>query len=191
MTIVYSADALGFYAGTLQVSPRFPGQGLPANTCEDGPPAMALPAWHGWQRVGDTWQKAPDNRGRQGFVDGQRHVCVNPELPEGFSDEAPKPVPQTPEEQQAMFTAAIQAHLDGFARTRNYDGILSATTYATSTVPKFRTEGQYAVEARDSTWAKAYEILGAVLSGMRPMPASIDDVLADLPQLVWPEVPGA
>ena len=98
------------------------------------------------------------------------------------------PAPPTPEEQQAMFTAAIQAHLDAFARTRNYDGILSATTYATSSVPKFLAEGQYAVEARDSTWATAYEILGAVLSGMRPMPESIDDVLADLPTLTWPEV---
>ena len=123
-------------------------------------------------------------------------------VPEGFIEYTPgqepqelldaqvaaPPAPQTPEEQQAMFTAAIQGHLDGFARTRNYDGILSATTYATSTVPKFRAEGQYAVEARDSTWAKAYEILGAVLSGMRPTPASIDDVLADLPTLTWPEV---
>ena len=100
---------------------------------------------------------------------------------------APKPEPYapTPEEQLEAFTFAIQAHLDAFARTRNYDGIMSAATYATSTVPKFRAEGQYAVEARDATWANGYEIMGAVMSGARPMP-TLDEVIAELPALAWP-----
>ena len=109
--------------------------------------------------------------------------------PEKWQTEHPAPMPEpyvpTPEEQQAAFTAAIQAHLDGFARTRNYDGILSAATYATSSVPKFRSEGQYAVEARDATWAKAYEILGAVMTEQRPMP-TLEEVIAELPELAWP-----
>ena len=84
------------------------------------------------------------------------------------------------------FTAAIQAHLDRFAQTRNYDGIMSAATYATSTVAKFRAEGQYAVEARDLTWAKGYAIMDEVMSGARPMP-TIDEVLAELPALAWPD----
>ena len=83
------------------------------------------------------------------------------------------------------FTHAVQAHLDGFARTRNYDGILSAATYATSTVPKFQAEGQYAVEARDATWAKCYEILAAVEGGTRPMP-TMGELIAELPVLTWP-----
>lgn len=86
----------------------------------------------------------------------------------------------------AAFTAAIQARLDEFARTRNYDSILSACTYATSLVPKFQTEGQYCVEARDSTWVAAYGILAAVNAGTRPMPGGIADIEADLPTLVWP-----
>ena len=88
---------------------------------------------------------------------------------------------------QADFTTAIQAHLDRFAQTRNYDNIMSAATYATSIVPKFRAEGQYAVEARDLTWAKGYVIMDAVLAGSRPMPA-IEEVMAELPALAWPEV---
>ena len=95
----------------------------------------------------------------------------------------------TPEEQQKAlqdaFTNAIQAHLDTFARTRNYDGIFSAATYATSTVPQFKAEGQYAVEARDIIWATAYGILTDVRTGVRPMP-TIEDVLAELPPLAWP-----
>jgi len=48
-------------------------------------------------------------------------------------------------------------------------------------------EGQFMVEARDATWATGYEILNAVLSGQRPMP-SIEEVIAELPPLAWPEV---
>ena len=111
--------------------------------------------------------------------------------PEEWQTEHPAPMPEpyvpTAEEQLAAFTAAIQAHLDDFARTRNYDGILSAATYATSTVGKFRAEGQYAVEARDATWSKGYAIMGDVLAGARPMP-SLAEVLAELPPLAWPEV---
>ena len=44
-----------------------------------------------------------------------------------------------------------QKRLDDFAKTRNYDGILSACTYATSEVPKFNAEGVYCVQIRDAT----------------------------------------
>ena len=110
--------------------------------------------------------------------------------PEEWAEAHPAPAPEpyipTPEEQRQMFTDAIQAHLDRFAQTRNYDGIMSAATYATSTVPKFRAEGQYAVQARDLTWAKGYEIMDEVMSGQRPMP-TLEEVIAELPELKWPQ----
>lgn len=81
---------------------------------------------------------------------------------------------------------ATQKRLDDFARTRNYDGILSACTYATSTVPKFATEGQYCVEARDATWAKLYEMLAEVEAGTRPVPTGFADIEPELPVLEWP-----
>ena len=84
-----------------------------------------------------------------------------------------------------LFAAHEERVITVVHQTRGYDGILSAATYATSTVPQFKTEGQYAVEARDLTWAKGYEIFGAVLSGQRPMP-TIEEVFAELPELVWP-----
>lgn len=91
----------------------------------------------------------------------------------------------SPEQIIAQYTVGVQHHLDAFAQTRNYDGILSATTYATSRVPEFKAEGQYAVEARDATWAMCYEILAAVEAGSRPVP-TLDELLAELPVLVWP-----
>lgn len=82
---------------------------------------------------------------------------------------------------------ATQKRLDDFARTRNYDGILSLCTYATSTVPKFQQEGQYGVEARDATWAALYTILAEVEAGARPVPSGFADIEANLPTLAWPE----
>ena len=86
----------------------------------------------------------------------------------------------------ANVTQATQSRLDTFARTRNYDGILSACTYASSAVPQFQTEGQYCVNARDSTWATLYTLMGQVQAGTTPMPATVEDVMAVLPELVWP-----
>lgn len=106
------------------------------------------------------------------------------------ADESGRPIlqdppPPTAEQIVAQYSAAVQQRLDNFARTRNYDGIMSACTYATSTEPKFRQEGQYAVEARDATWAKCYEVLAEVEAGSRPMP-TLDELLAELPVLTWP-----
>lgn len=99
----------------------------------------------------------------------------------------PAPPPPTAEQMLASFTAAIQKRLDDFARTRGYDGILSACTYATSAVPKFAAEGRYAVDARDATWSAAYAILAEVQAGDRPIPGSLSEIESDLPVLAWPE----
>lgn len=81
---------------------------------------------------------------------------------------------------------ATQKRLDDFAQTRYYTGILSACTYATSTVPQFKSDGQYAVNARDMTWSKLYQMLGEVEAGKRPMPSGYAEIEAELPALVWP-----
>lgn len=81
---------------------------------------------------------------------------------------------------------ATQRRLDDFAKTREYDGMLSLCTYATSTNQKFAAEGQYGVEARDATWAKLYEILAEVEAGSRPMPTGYKAIESDLPKLEWP-----
>lgn len=83
--------------------------------------------------------------------------------------------------------AGAQLRLDRFARTRQYDGILSAASYATSTVPKFAAEGQYAVEIRDATWARLYELWDEVKAGTRPVPRSFADIEDELPPLAWPD----
>jgi hypothetical protein len=101
-----------------------------------------------------------------------------------FVEPSAPPAP-TPQEQFAAIQAQIQTRLDTFAQTRGYDGILSATTYATSTVERFAKDGQYCVEARDLTWAAAVQIQSDVEEGKRPMP-TYEEVEAELPVLAWP-----
>lgn len=88
---------------------------------------------------------------------------------------------------RTQYTSAIQQRLDEFARTRNYDGIMSACTYATSTIPQFAAEGQRCVALRDATWTTGYAILADVEAGNRPVP-TVEQVLSELPELTW-EVP--
>lgn len=95
------------------------------------------------------------------------------------------PPPPTPEQIIADMTAKVQAHMDVKARERNYDGILSLCTYATSVVPKFAAEGQAGVEWRDAVWARCYEILADVQAGTRPTPTA-EQLIAELPIFTWP-----
>lgn len=87
---------------------------------------------------------------------------------------------------QSTVTAQAQLRMDTFARTRFYDSMLSACSYATSTVPRLKAEGQYCVEARDATWEILYGILGEVVAGTRPVPRSLADIESELPVLAWP-----
>lgn len=88
---------------------------------------------------------------------------------------------------QTSIVTATQARLDSFAQTRNYDNILSACTYAASSVSKFQVEGQTCVDARDATWSTLYDLMLEVQDGTRPMPDSYADVEPLLPALAWSE----
>ena len=106
---------------------------------------------------------------------------------------APLPAEPTEEEQkaakQAEMTDAIQKALDDFAKTRNYDGILSACSYATSSNTKFAAEAAYCVQLRDETWAMGYDILAAILAGEREIPTA-EQLIAELPvgSAQWPDI---
>lgn len=88
-------------------------------------------------------------------------------------------------ETEARYSAAVQDRLDAFARARGYDSILSACTYATSTVPRFAADAARAVSLRDETWDSCYSILADVEAGQRAVP-TLDELIAELPELTWP-----
>ncbi len=98
----------------------------------------------------------------------------------------PAPTPAEVADQiRADLTLAVQAHLDATAGTRNYDGILSLCSYAASTSPKFGLEGLAGVAWRDAVWAACYSIMAEVQAGTRAVPTA-DDLMAELPAMVWP-----
>ncbi len=87
---------------------------------------------------------------------------------------------------QSDIVRQTQQRLDDFAKTRGYDGIMSACTYATSPTQKFADEGQYCVTQRDATWSALYQMLAEVEAGTRPIPSGFADIEPDLPALTWP-----
>lgn len=92
--------------------------------------------------------------------------------------------PDAEMDQQKILTQAVQDYMDVTARTRGYDGILSACTYATSSNERFKREGQACVEWRDRVWHTCYAILADVLAGNRSAP-TIEELIAELPVLEW------
>lgn len=81
----------------------------------------------------------------------------------------------------------VQARLDAFAKTRLYASVLSATSYAGSKNPQRAMEGAYLLDVRDLTWDVCYAALNAIVSGQRPMPASLEAFATELPVLAWPD----
>ena len=87
---------------------------------------------------------------------------------------------------QDEYTAAIQAALDAPAKERSYTDGNTMATYVNSTNATWAAEAQSFVAWRDAVWEYAYAQLAAVLAGEREQP-TIDELLAELPEAVWPE----
>ena len=83
-------------------------------------------------------------------------------------------------------TVDVQNKLDLKSRERNYEGILSLCTYATSSNPKFKVEGQSGMEWRDQCWAYCYQALYDFANGLRN-PPTIEELILELPEMNWPE----
>ena len=91
----------------------------------------------------------------------------------------------TPAQVLATLTAVVQKHLDDFAKTRSYDSILSASSYATSVITTFAAEGKYCLSSRDTTWSQFAAIMAAVQAGTTVAPTAAV-LITELPVLAWP-----
>jgi hypothetical protein len=94
----------------------------------------------------------------------------------------PGPPPPTPEQMQAGYTAAIEAHVEATARARGYTSAVSCATYAASTIPAWQAEGAAFVAWRDDVWTAALAMLAAVQAGG----AIPESPIAGLPEMEWP-----
>jgi hypothetical protein len=84
----------------------------------------------------------------------------------------------------AGYIQAIQDHMDSVAASRNYDGILSLCSYATSENPRFATEGKAGVKWRDAVWDTATAYLNGVQAGEKPI-ITVEEMVDLLPPMTW------
>lgn len=115
--------------------------------------------------------------------DGKRYLIINPPEPEYVPTEEEKQA-----QLQKQMTDAVQRALDAFAKTRGYDGIMSACSYSNSTDAQFKLEADYCIQLRDTTWRMGYAILAEVKAGNRPVP-TVEELIAELPvgSAKWPD----
>lgn len=97
----------------------------------------------------------------------------------------PAPAPPTPEELLASFTAAIDGHVETTARAKGYNGAAHLASYAASTVPAWAAEATAFISWRDAVWVHGIGLLAEIEAGTATIPTP-DDVIAALPEIVWP-----
>ena len=133
------------------------------------------PAYQAFLAAGNTPTPYPKDE------DGQES---REELAKVLAPYGLKVYPLTPEESSAAFTAIINARLDAFAAMKDYDNMDKARLAALGGA--FQADGQVAQAAYDTTWTAAIAIWEQVTSGALP----IDEALAQLPALAWPQTTG-
>lgn len=119
-------------------------------------------------------------------IDGEIYIGGIGHLWDGSVFQAPTTPAMTPSQIIKLLTDAVQLHLDQTAQTRNYDGILSAASYHSSTNAIFAAEGQACLEWRDACWLYCYQVLADVQAELRP-PPSASELLSELPSMSWPD----
>lgn len=97
----------------------------------------------------------------------------------------------SPEEQQAQIVnrlteigSRIQPFLDSQVSVKQYDSIVSATSWSLSNISVYRAEAEQATAYRDGIWQEFGNLVAGVQSGNTPVPL-VDDWFAALPPL-WP-----
>ena len=81
----------------------------------------------------------------------------------------------------ASFEIAVQVYLDAQAAAWNYESVLSAASYANSTVTQFKNEALALIAWRDAVWSACYAAEAGIIAGTQPMPASAQAFIATLP----------
>jgi hypothetical protein len=88
---------------------------------------------------------------------------------------------------ETAYAAAIQRFVDGAASAKGYGDAIACASYVASTVEAWRAEALAFVAWRDAVWLFAYSLLAQVRAGDREAP-SVEELLSELPEMVWPSV---
>lgn len=94
---------------------------------------------------------------------------------------------KTLEKIEQEITEAVRSHLDAVVQLRGYDSIVAACSYAASTTPTYKAEGEACVEWRDKVWGAAFSVMAEIKAGVAEY-GGADAVIAALPVIAWPAV---
>ena len=78
----------------------------------------------------------------------------------------------------------IQAYIDNFAHTRDYDNAVYCISYKDSIIPRFKNEAKRMMVYRDLCWAIANDFNAKYKSGERERP-TLEEIMNALPVLSW------
>jgi hypothetical protein len=81
----------------------------------------------------------------------------------------------------AQYEAAVQTNLDTFAQTWGYNNLLSAASYASSTVAQYKADATALIAWRDATWQMVESLQAQLTDGTVQLPATAAAFLAMLP----------
>ena len=81
-----------------------------------------------------------------------------------------------------IYRAAAGEYLDRLAQEQDYESILTLCTYAVSSNPARKAEGQAGIVCRDNVWDHVDQVLTDVVNKVRLVP-SVEELLGELPTI--------
>lgn len=117
--------------------------------------------------------------------DGSQDYLITDEMSIVGEDELISMREPTREKVISEYVEAVGRFMDKVVKMRGYDSIVSACSYATSGVQRFREEAIACIKWRDLVWSSCYSALDLVNSGAIGAP-SINDFIESLPNIAWP-----
>lgn len=105
---------------------------------------------------------------------------------EGKETLSPNDIP--PQAVKALFglaSAAVTKQLDDFAKTKDYDNIVSLCSYLDDPDENLDKEGRRGRLLRSQAWTSMREFQSKVLTGEIPIPRTEKELLPCVPELTW------
>lgn len=94
------------------------------------------------------------------------------------------PMPQPITRQQAI--DAAQRHIDRTLQARGYDGVISLPKYIPVAHPVYTPEAVAGLKWNAACWDALWAFNARLEAGKAPIPTTEAEILAVLPEMVWP-----
>jgi hypothetical protein len=92
----------------------------------------------------------------------------------------PKPI------ERIVLPEILQIELDKFAKTKGYDDIKSAISYADSSIIKYAEEGQFCKSLRDHCWEILEILFEEMEQEITPVSTDWESIRERFPAFIWP-----